>query len=431
MSRALESAKTKGKAYSKMNQMELVHLWANNMIPKSITKGDYIFNPTEIWFNVAWKGHTKIAEHRELPDTFRQEDGIVKTSVVYLLSSFDNKGSFGNGLNCWQLQRAIPPEKLTATCEVIPGKDTKGEDWFLWMNNEFHKDNVHHYNKIAWLKEAISNNRIHSIHSLDVKLREEKLLRQLDPETYTRIINTEITQEIEYKHYSGWGSSTDIRQKQKITFKPVDFKLETFFTEHEIEVLKMKEWRDKYDKERDSIKSGYNYKTITTYAKSLKEMTKIWFDPIERERYCKAREEKLAADKESERLAKLKRREKDVQKALLEIDKWRESKNRSYMSTLGYTLLKLSSEKTVIVSSQSMIIQLEEAKKALRLFRAKEMKHDLIQGFTYRGIQKVNIPYLDEQGEVAYRYEDCVIAGCHTVPESEIKAFLEFYKLEW
>lgn len=431
MSRVLDSAKTKGKAYSKMNQRELVHLWANNMIPKEITKGDYVFNPTEIWFNTGWKGNTKIAEHRELPSTFRQEGGIVKTSVVYLLSSFDNRGSFGNGLNCWQLQRAIPPEKLAVTCKVIPGKDTKGEDWFLWMSNEYHEDNVHEYNKIAWLKEAISNNRIPSIHSLDVKLREEKLLRQLDPETYTRIINTEITQEIEYKHYSGWGSTTDIRQRQKITFKPVDFKLETFFTEHEIEVLKMKEWRDKYDKERDSIKSGYNYKTITTYAKSLKEMTKIWFDPIERERYCKAREEKLAADKESERLAKLKRREKDVQKALLEIDKWRESKNRSYMSTLGYTLLKLSSEKTVIVSSQSMIIQLEEAKKALRLFRAKETRHELVQGFKYNGIQVRNIPYLNEEGEVAYRMENCLCIGCHTVPESEIKAFLEFYKLEW
>ena len=194
----------------------------------------------------------------------------------------------------------------------------------------------------------------------------------------------------------------------------------------------MKEWRDKYDKETGLIPQGrWRTKTVISYAKSLKEMTKIWFDPIERERYCKAREEKLAADKESERLAELKRKEKDVQKALLKIDKWRESKNNSYMHVLGYTLIKLNAQRTSIVSSQSMIIQLEEAKKALRLFRSKEMKHDLIQGFTYRGIQQKNIPYLDEQGEVAYRYEDCVIVGCHTVPESEIKAFLEFYKLEW
>lgn len=425
MSQELESAKTKGKAYSKMNQMELVHLWANNMIPKSITKGDYIFNPTEIWYCTAWKGNTKIAEHRELPDTFRQSEGAHPTSVVYLLSSFDNKGRFGNGLNHWQLLRAIPPEKLAITCGVIPGKDTKGEDWFLWMNNEFHKDNVHHYNKIAWLKEAVSNNRIPSIHSLDVKLREEKLLRQLDPETFTRILNTETTQEIEYKHYSGWGSSNDIRQKQKITFKPVDFKLETFFTEHEIEVLKMKEWRDKYDKERDRD-------NVISYAKSLKEMTKIWFDPIERERYCKAREEKLAADKESKRLAELKKIEQLTKESLSRINDWREGKvYRHTRMNVGYTCLRLNPDRTSIISSQFMTIDLEEAKKALRLFRAKEMKRDLIQGFTYRGIQKVNIPYLDEQGEVAYRYEDSIICGCHVCPESEIKAFLEFYKLEW
>ena len=424
MSRVLDSAKTKGKAYSKMNQMELVHLWANNMIPKSITKGDYIFNPTEIWYCTAWKGNTKIAEHRELPDTFRQEGGIVKTSIVYLLSSFDNRGSFGNGLNCWDLQRAIPPEKLAINCKVIPGKDTKGEDWFLWISNEYHKDNVHEYNKIAWLKEAVSNNRIPSIHSLDVKLREEKLLRQLDPETFTRILNTETTQEIEYKHYSGWGSSNDIRQKQKITFKPVDFKLETFFTEHEIEVLKMKEWRDKYDKERDRD-------NVISYAKSLKEMTKIWFDPIERERYCKAREEKLAADKESERLAELKRQEEKVKEILLILNEWREGRNYHSVSYVGYTLLKLSLDKKKIVSSQGMTIEFEEAKKALRLFRAKETRHELVQGFKYNGIQVRNIPYLNEEGEVAYRMENCLCIGCHTVPESEIKAFLEFYKLEW
>ena len=424
MSRVLDSAKTKGKAYSKMNQMELVHLWANNMIPKSITKGDYIFNPTEIWYCTAWKGNTKIAEHRELPDTFRQEGGIVKTSIVYLLSSFDNRGSFGNGLNCWDLQRAIPPEKLAINCKVIPGKDTKGEDWFLWISNEYHKDNVHEYNKIAWLKEAVSNNRIPSIHSLDVKLREEKLLRQLDPETFTRILNTETTQEIEYKHYSGWGSSNDIRQKQKITFKPVDFKLETFFTEHEIEVLKMKEWRDKYDKERGRD-------NVISYAKSLKEMTNIWFDPIERERYCKAREEKLAADKESERLAELKRQEEKVKEILLILNEWREGRNYHSVSYVGYTLLKLNLDKKKIVSSQGMTIEFEEAKKALRLFRAKETRHELVQGFKYNGIQVRNIPYLNEEGEVAYRMENCLCIGCHTVPESEIKAFLEFYKLEW
>jgi len=424
MSRALESVKTKGKAYSKMNQMELVHLWANNMIPKEITKGDYVFSPTEIWFSTGWKGNTKIAEHRELPGTFRQEDGIVKTSVVYLLSSFDNKGRFGNGLNCWSISKAIPPEKFRIYCDVIPGKDTKGEDWFLWMQNEFHKDNANNYNRIAWYKEAVSNNRIPSVVNVHLELAEYKACRQLDPETFTRIINTKTTQEIEYKHYSGWGSRGEVRQKQKITFKPVDFKLETFFTEHEIEVLKMKEWRDKYDKVRDRD-------NVISYAKSLKEMTKIWFDPIERERYCKAREEKLAADKESERLAELKRKEKDVQKALLEIDKWRESKNRSYMNTLGYTLLKLDSEKTVIVSSQFMTIDLEEAKKALRLFRAKETRHELVQGFKYNGIQVRNIPYLNEEGEVDYRMENCLSVGCHTIPESEIKAFLEFYKLEW
>ena len=424
MSRVLDSAKTKGKAYSKMNQMELVHLWANNMIPKSITKGDYIFNPTEIWYCTAWKGNTKIAEHRELPDTFRQEGGIVKTSIVYLLSSFDNKGRFGNGLNCWDLQRAIPPEKLAINCKVIPGKDTKGEDWFLWISNEYHKDNVHEYNKIAWLKEAVSNNRIPSIHSLNLQLTGDVRLRQLDPETYTRVINTETTQEIEYKHYSGWGSSNDIRQKQKITFKPVDFKLETFFTEHEIEVLKMKEWRDKYDKERDRD-------NVISYAKSLKEMTKIWFDPIERERYCKAREEKLAADKESERLAELKRQEEKVKEILLILNEWREGRNYHSVSYVGYTLLKLSLDKKKIVSSQGMTIEFEEAKKALRLFRAKETRHELVQGFKYNGIQVRNIPYLNEEGEVAYRMENCLCIGCHTVPESEIKAFLEFYKLEW
>jgi len=235
MSRALESVKTKGKAYSKMNQMELVHLWANNMIPKEITKGDYIFNPTEIWYSAPWKGNTKIAEHRELPDTFRQESGTLRninlqgslsqyTGVVYLLQSFDNRGSYGNGLNCWSISRAIPPEKFRIHCSVIPGKDTKGEDWFLWMQNEFHKDNANNYNRIAWYKEAVSNNRIPSVVNVHLELAEYKACRQLDPETFTRIINTKTTQEIEYKHYSGWGSRGEVRQKQKITFKPVDFK---------------------------------------------------------------------------------------------------------------------------------------------------------------------------------------------------------------
>lgn len=425
MSRALESAKTKGKAYSKMNQMELVHLWANNMIPKEITKGDYVFNPTEIWYCAPWKGNTKIAEHRELPDTFRQSENSNNTSVVYLLQSFDNRGSYGSGLSIWDISRAIPPEKFRIHCSVISGKDTKGEDWFLWMQNEFHKNNKHPYNTVAQFKEVISNNRIPSIYNSVLELNDHLELRALDPETFTRILNTETTQEIEYVKYSGWGPRGEVRQKQKITFKPVDFKLETFFTEHEIEVLKMKEWRDKYDKVKTRDSLSYTY--------SLKEITKVWFgDPKEKELFCKAREEKLAADIESERLAELKRIEVKVKESLSRINDWREGKvyRHTYLN-VGYTCLRLNPDRTSIISSQSMTIDLEEAKKALRLFRAKEMKHDLIQGFTYRGIQKVNIPYLDEQGEVAYRYEDSVICGCHVCPESEILAFLKFYNLNW
>ena len=195
----------------------------------------------------------------------------------------------------------------------------------------------------------------------------------------------------------------------------------------------MKEWRDKYDKETGLIPQGrWRTKTVISYAKSLKEMTKIWFDPIEKERYCKAREEKLAADKEAERLAELKRKEEKVKETLLKLNEWREGKvYRHTRMNVGYTCLRLNPDRTSIISSQFMTIDLEEAKKALRLFRAKEMKRDLIQGFTYRGIQKVNIPYLDEQGEVAYRYEVPIICGRHVCPKSEIKAFLEFYKLEW
>ena len=55
----------------------------------------------------------------------------------------------------------------------------------------------------------------------------------------------------------------------------------------------------------------------------------------------------------------------------------------------------------------------------MRLFRAKETRHELVQGFKYNGIQVRNIPYLNEEGEVAYRMENCLSIGCHLCPESK------------
>jgi len=422
----LENAKKKGKAFSKMNTEELLHLWCNKMIPKEITKGDYVFNPTEIWFIAAYRGNYKIAEHRDLPDTYRPDSSIniaKKESLIYI-KQFNNKGSFGSGLNSYSIHKCIPLEILPIMCDNIPGKNISKDDMFLWMSSEFHKYCKHAYNGVAWFKETVSNGRMLSIPYAVLDELNYPSLRALAPELYNQIINTETTQEIEYKHYSGWGNSGDIRQKQKITFKPVDFKLETFFSEHEIEILKMKEWREKNDKVKttDSL----------SYISSTKEITKIWFgDPEVKKRFIETREKLLADKKRADKLAELKKREGSVKKSLSFINAWRDRVSSFITLNLGYTCLRLTQDKKAIISSQGMTIYFEEAKKALRLYRIKETKTELIQGFKYHGIHKKTIPYLDETGEVAYRDEDCIICGCHSVPESEIKAFLEFYKLDW
>ena len=419
--------KVKPKLLSKHTSTELMHLWCNRMINKEIKKGNYEFTYDNFYVNNKLKAYY-----------------IDDKNVV--LEKFDNRGSFSNGSSSWDIARYFGDRVNLIIVNKLPIQDNEVSEQgkISWLKNEWEIDNQRIFDRIAMYKEVANNNRMFTC---DDAITSSNMLYYItDDKKYDfygkRIKNEffklQLEQKATYTHYNGWGSRGEIKQSfiVKYTIEGLaNLKPEDFFSKEEIDLIEMKAWINKYGKcYTQKPHTRWNKEIVYStefcgYAKTLKEYKVIWFSD-KREEYCRQVEHLKEEEVKRNKLKELKARQEEVKLALLKIDNFRSnSGSTSNLNILNYVLLRYSGG--IIISSMGVKISIEEAKKALQLFRIKETKHDLVQGFTYTGIIKRNIPYLDEQQEVQYREEDCIKVGCHVCPESEIKAFLEYYKLDW
>ena len=395
----------------------IIHNWANNEITVEYERKDYRFTPDKFYYK------NKLV-------------GLYRKGVFYI-TEFHNGGTRGNDVSIWNLKRAVHSECYQIS--NIPDFDSLTEQQQInFIQEQFLWENKNRLNVISYWKEVIENNRILGLYdSVNLEINFPLYLhwgKLFSKKVVEQALEKPIVFETVYKKYKGWGSSCEYLQELK--FSQFNIKqlcsddaitLKLFFTDEQIELLKLKRFLYSNCRTQEIVKSRYRWTTVTSYSVSLKDAKKIWFSEKKEEwksGILKVNEEKRKQIEKEQ----LKRKEEVVKKELLSVEQFRLNPHVS-IHNVNYTVLFYDGN--MIKSSLGMQIQIEEAKKALRLFRIRETKHALIQGFVYKGVVKKAIPYLNDEKEVDYREEDCLVVGCHVIPESEINNFLSFYNLNW
>lgn len=384
--------------YKSMTTMSIIHLWCNGKVDREVSKSNWLFKEFELYYK-----NKLVAIHYN------------KNKV--LISEFSTGGTFGNDTNYNDIRKAVPSNKVAIVFnKIFKDKNLYNKEWAL---SEFLKYNKHKLNKVAFFKECICNNRIFTVDCLTLDLN-LKNLENFNKKLSKSIQNEKINFRSTYKCYKGWGNDCKEMQSFDINFKLKDFNLEYFFKKDEIEILKMKNWIYKF---------GKKINTKNIYIHTLKKFKEIWFSD-KKEEFCKTIE-KIYEDNEIE-ISNKKLKEKN-EKILIALNKIQAFRNNviDTINNLPYDCVKIINEK-IIKTSQGVRLHIEEAKKAFNFFNLKPVVNykQLIGDFTYLGIKKKVIPYLENE-EVKYKTEDCLIIGCHTIPESEINEFINFYKLDW
>lgn len=434
---------------NKLKIHELVHWWCNSKIKIEYDRREYSFTPDKFYLNN------------------KQYAQIYKNHLLCL--DYNNIGAFGNGTASYTLLRAFPNNNTIifnkAPFHLLDKNYQKENPDIIidYIINEILVRNENSLNRISYYKEVIENNRILGLAYLKKEnfinidfIKNYKVI--FNKKLITKALAKKVNYTTEYKKYKGW-SSRNYELLQKLNHNHsineiIDKGLSLYFNEEEIEILKLKEFLYNYCRIYDTYYSTRKRRSITStsYTISLKEAKAIWFSDKKEEwkRNAIAASERRKNEKQ---LKKLQEEKAAIKLGLFSINAFRAGKATNYrLSILNYTVLALIRDEEskpiyndgivaqieftlkpsyFIKSSLGMRIEIEEAKKALKLFRLKETKHDLIQGFKYQGIIKRQIPYINDEGDIDFREEDCIKVGCHIVPESEIKAFLEYYKLNW
>lgn len=426
---------------NKLTVNELVHWWCNNKIEIEYDRGDYTFTPDKFYLNN------------------KQKAQIYNGRLI--LTKFDDKKV--HQLNDWSFKAAFPKDEVHLFINPpfhLLDKQYQKENPDIIINfitKEIIDDYQNYLNRISYYKEVIENNRILGLNSIIRNLIYINPIEHyeilFDKELLTKTLDKKVTYTTEYRKYNGWGKSNyetlqTLKHEHSIN-EIINKGLNLYFTDEQIEILKLKHFLYSYCRIENSNKIQTIYRgikdhTSISYTISLKDAKLIWFSD-KKEEWKQEQINRAAEENRRKEEKYLKEKEEKLKEALLKINNFRNGSSLIFSSLtssiydLGYTILRFGQAsmgnvidyRSHIESSLGMRIEIEEAKKALQLFRIKETKHDLVQGFKYNGIIKRTIPYLDENANVQYREEDCISIGCHTVPESEIKAFLEYYKLDW
>ncbi len=419
--------KTKPKTVS-----ELIHDWCNNRIEKDINKGAYTFEPTKFYV----KGSLK---------------AIIVNKKYFIIKSFSNIGSYGQGLSDWQLKNAVPDTYFSIIVKELPNFDAEypetlvkylQQEFIIWTNSIFR-----HY---SYLKQIATNTwtkNIPALTDLNFTFNDEvtnyysrqgnrlfiKYLKLFPKDVVKQFYKTKITHKYCLEKYNGWGRNAVDRYYETITFTPrqvINNKLIKNFTKEELDIINFKNWRDEYDVYTDN-----KYKN--QYVHNLKDAKELYFDVERRKqhevRYELRKKEAILATKQKEAkefIDKLKKLPKNK-------EAFRSGGKDFGLLRFDYPILKMTlSHPQEVLTSMGVTISLEEAKKAFNLFlKFKDKPYkggDTVDTWKVIGIKEVEVPTLDATEEtIVYKKEKALVIGCHRLLESEIFDFINYYKLDW
>lgn len=432
--------KTKEKKVEKYirpkNSTELIHHWANHLSPlgKEIKINGY-----EVYRK---EDESLLYKHGTLVGLYNSD---LKT---FFVKSDIDSGGWSSGQSTRSINNSISDKNNSLIVKKIPTHSIiKNEVFYLeWVKNEFLHIYQHDLNRISYLKEVVKNNKITSESYLNNYIYKLDDLYNLGSK---RLFNKALKQVIKYdskcQKYEGWSPTYTYYDTVKLEFSIKDYLKKgnrLFLTEDEIKVIEFKNWRYKYIK-RDG-KFIYNLEISKKFYEDLEkraeieESHKVFVDNV------KARiEAKRAED-----------RKKDLKKhieTLKNIDLWRNNEIRSfnfpYYDVLRIKTIKggtfggvTESLETIVETSRSARFKLEEAKMLYKLFkRCVETntefipeKEILVSGYRLIGIFNKPMTVLNIEKEEEETVTTFVVrCGCHSILQSEVEAFIKYYKLDW
>jgi len=391
---------------------ELLHGWVNELITKEIHKASYDFTPTKMYCN-----NSLVAIH-------------YKKCII--IKEFNNKGFYGNGLNTYDVERAAN----YLNYYVVPNLNIFNGDNVTLENkiNFIVKDLIYKYSnyidRLSYFKEFASNNRLQNpIYALSDNISLYHIIPGFKT-AYNKAIKRKVKSTISYNFYGGWGRGYDYRQRMTIEFKFEELFNGTFYTsrltEEEKKIITLKKLRHNY-----CSYTEINYNRLTKYTHTLTNFIKEYEKRGEEFlKECEKYKQDRERIKEERELLKQK---EEIIKNLQLIQVFRQSDLRNLR--LLFQILKMKNG--YVHTSMGVSITIEDAKNALYLFRnevspAKVTK--TIGGFKYTGISNIQVPHLikkDNKFDIEIKEEKALVIGCHKIPESEINALLEYYKLDW
>lgn len=385
----------------KLSVRELMHYWLNRKIDVDYSRRSYRFTPDKFYC----KGVLY---------------GIFKDDILYFNEKFDNTGSYSNGLGFWQhVNHSIPSHiDRVIYCTKLPDKlhrETSEQEDIQFIIDEFICRNKNTINVIASGKHIASNNRMFEFYgevlNYDFVIPDLGIFTK---DVVDKVLNKPFEINPIFKYYTSW-NRYEYRNSMNITvtINQLVSGIKQFFTDEELNILELKNF----------------YGEIKDYKRcSFKELKKKWFSK-DKDEFTNSIITAINSIKDKRDKARRKKEESNIKLSLKNIDKFRAGANNPMIYHLPFTVFKMIDNDTA-QSSLGMRLTLDEIKKGIDLFNTKSTNtNETIKGFNYKGIQVKDIPYLDEEDNVQYKQESCIVVGCHIVPESEINNFVNYYKL--
>lgn len=392
---------------------DLIHRFVNNQCP-DIIKGNY-----EVYEN-------QLYLHNQLVAYFYKKDTLI-------VKEFDRTGSFGNGYSHWSIKKAAAHLKVYVF-STLPSTDTlKDRKRFKnWYQRELEEHNKYFFDNISILKEYVTNKRL----SRDLYLRPFELLHI--PESllkkYDKTINNIVIEKtiIGKLHSNSWGNNSyilcpEVKFKSKV--KDIHTYSYLYLTEEELNIFRFKGWRNRYCVNR--------YKGRHSFRGTYEQDFKLFNNPV-----LKAEQEKRYEKSiEDEKKKKLEKEKNQIKTNYLKFLDGKIGFGSLY--NLNFSMLRLMAN-TNVQTSLNVVINLDDAKRALALFRRyKDITEDkiitgvAIDGYVVSGIKlkDVQFPiYNKETDELFFETlhkHPCLIVGCHTIPYREVERFLTHENLNW
>jgi hypothetical protein len=387
------------KVLSKHSTYEVIHLWCNFQLPKSITKGDYRFEV----------------------DSIRHNSYIIARVIdkkIYLVPFNSGSRGWGNSLGFSRnsIIRCIPNDITYYKVNKFPDFTKSDDEKAYELKQLFLAEvNEQFLNTPALLKYALNNNRLQHTYLHEGAEFYPNRYMYYGKRAYNKFINLKIDYNSTYTKYQGWSGYINSINSLKLSFKIKDL----FGDDNAIlyihkllspELLAELEFRH--------FANSYRDRDLRTL-----ELRGI-YNSDRREQFIQDEQAKVNERVIKERKAK----EEGIIKALKAIPKFRNSTGLGVYLGLSYVVFRLDGN--IIKSSLGISITIPEVKLALKLFKLEDKaigRH--ILSYVYRGVIIKEIPKLIND-ELVYQEERCHVVGCHVIPESEITDFEEFYNIK-